>query len=101
MEHMGPVRHQTAQVRGGDRCFDELKRRLASERGKIVLLDRARVVVRKAVDPDDVGAVGHEPLRERRPDEPGDAGHQRLHHSNACLARAGSRAGLPLRSSDA
>ena len=50
--------------------------------------------------PDDVGAVGHQPLGQRRSDEARRAGHQRL-HANRLRTRSGRRQGRPSRSSAA
>ena len=47
------------------------KPRMRQRGREVPLLDRARVVVGEAVDADDVGAVGEQPLGERRSDEAG------------------------------
>ena len=101
MEDVRAVRDEAREIGAGDRRLDEVKRRVAAERREVAFLDRPRVVVGEAVDADHVGSVRHQPLGERRADEPGDAGDERLHRSNTSLARAGSRVGLPFRSSDA
>jgi len=69
---------------------------------RIELIEQAYALERQGrLDAADVGPVRHQPLGEGRADEPGDAGDERLHRSKTSLARAGSRAGLPFRSSDA
>src|SRR5512142_2471989 len=97
MEDVRAVREQRGQVRLLDRRLDETEPWLAAERGDVALLHRARVVVGEGVEADDVGPVGDEALGERRPDEPGDTGDERLHASSP-RTRAGSRHARPLRS---
>ena len=71
---------------------------LPARRSRLRSLIGARVVVGEAVDADDVGAVGEQPLGERRSDEAGAAGDERLHDSTV-RTRSGSRQGRPSRSS--
>jgi hypothetical protein len=63
----------------------------------IAFLDRTRIVVREAVEADDVGAIGDELFRQRGSDEAGRAGDERLHVKSP-LTRSGSRQGRPSRS---
>ncbi len=78
--------------------LDETEARMRQRAAQVPLLDRTRVVVGEAVDADDVGAVGEQPLGQRRSDEAGAAGDERLHESTP-RTRAGNRQGRPWRSS--
>ena len=95
---MRAVLQQRRQVGVLDARLDEPEARMGERPREIALLDRPRVVVGEAIDADDVGAVGEQPLGERRSDEPGNAGDQCLHENNV-LTRSGSRHGRPARSS--
>ena len=56
----------------------------------------ARIVIGEAVDADDIGAVREERFRERRPDETGNAGDERLHSFPTKFTSArGTRARQP------
>ena len=67
---------------------------------EVVLLALARVIVGEAIEADDRRALGRQPLRQRRSDEPGRAGDQGL-HANSSRTRSGRRRGRPLGSSAA
>src|SRR6185295_17830408 len=64
----------------------------------VPLLDRPRIVVGEAIDADDIGAIGEQPLGERRADESRSPCDE-CFHVNHVLTRSGSRHGRPTRSS--
>ncbi len=100
MEDVGPVRQQRAQVGVLNPRFHEPETRMPPRRGEIPLLVGPRIVVGKAVDADDIGAVRQQAIGEGRADESGDAGDKRF-HVNSWQTRSGSRHGRPSRSMEA
>src|SRR5262249_24564872 len=92
------IREQRREIGVLDARLEKPEPAARKQAAQVALLHRPRIVVGEAVDPDDLDAVGDEPFGKRRADEPGNAGNQCL-HENSVRTRAGSRQGLPLRSS--
>src|SRR5215831_14127127 len=77
--------------------FDEREARTVEQAGQVALLYRSRVVIRKAVEADDLGTVGDKAFSHRRADEPGGAREESF-HAKSPLTRSGRRHGRPSRS---
>ncbi len=62
---MRPIGEQSRQVGLPQRRLDEAEARLTAQARQIPLLQCARVVIRKAIDPDDIGPVSAESIGQR------------------------------------
>ena len=76
--------------------IDEGKAGRAPSSGEITFLERARVVVREAVDAHDLGALVEQPIGEGRADEAGRPGDE-CPHAKISLSVTGRRQGRPSR----
>ena len=70
---------QPAEGRILDAGFDEGEAGVCEQPCQVRFLERPRVVVGEAVDADHLGALREQPISQVRPDEPRNAGDQRLH----------------------
>ena len=75
------VRSASSAARSASWIADSTKRNRGAPRSaaRFRSFIAPRVVVREAVEPHDVGAVGNQPFGEGRSDETGHAGHERFH----------------------
>src|SRR4029453_18062079 len=97
VKDMRPSVEERREIGRPQGLLDEPKSRTADKPGEISLLHRSRVIVREAIDRDDVGAVRQQTFAQVRADEARASCHQRF-HANRFLTLAGSRTGRPLRS---
>ena len=98
VKHMRAIAEKVRQVEVLNPRLEKAKARMFQGGAQVPLLRRPGIVIRKGVDADDIRAVRDQPIGDRRSDETGAAGDQRLHESTV-RTRSGSRHGRPLRSS--